>query len=144
VADQFYGDRSGGIEDPFGHHWYVATHKEDVTPEEMKRRADGAVFESKGEDPAWRVRWATRPTLTRSVNEALVSPHRSPTLTRSVNEALMFPHRILTLTRRVSEGVPAAATRRWLLNRLADASDGIRRTSVIMPPPGLCRLGIAG
>jgi len=35
----------------------------------------------------------------------------------------MFPHRILTLTRRVSEGVPAAATRRWLLNRLADASD---------------------
>ena len=39
VEDQFYGDRAGGIEDPFGHHWHVATHKEDVTPEEMKRCA---------------------------------------------------------------------------------------------------------
>src|SRR5258706_9801058 len=38
VADQFYGDRTGGIEDPFGHHWYLATHIEDVTAEEMKRR----------------------------------------------------------------------------------------------------------
>lgn len=39
VADQFYGDRSGGIEDPFGFTWYVATHVEDVSPEEMERRA---------------------------------------------------------------------------------------------------------
>jgi PhnB protein len=39
AADQFYGDRMGGIEDPFGHTWYVATHKEDVSPEEMQRRA---------------------------------------------------------------------------------------------------------
>ncbi|HMF90269.1 MAG TPA: VOC family protein [Candidatus Angelobacter sp.] len=38
MADQFYGDRSGTIEDPFGHKWTIATHKEDVTPEEMKRR----------------------------------------------------------------------------------------------------------
>jgi PhnB protein len=38
VADQFYGDRTGGIEDPFGHVWYLATHIEDVSPEEMKRR----------------------------------------------------------------------------------------------------------
>ncbi len=38
VKDQFYGDRSGGVEDPFGHIWYVSTHKEDVSPEEMKRR----------------------------------------------------------------------------------------------------------
>jgi PhnB protein len=38
VEDQFYGDRLGGVEDPFGHLWYVATHVEDVTPEEMKRR----------------------------------------------------------------------------------------------------------
>ena len=37
VADQFYGDRTGGIEDPFGHHWYVATHVRDVSPEEMKQ-----------------------------------------------------------------------------------------------------------
>jgi PhnB protein len=38
VQDQFYGDRSGTFEDPFGHVWTLATHKEDVSPEEMKRR----------------------------------------------------------------------------------------------------------
>jgi PhnB protein len=38
MADQFYGDRNGTLEDPFGHKWTIATHKEDVTPEEMKRR----------------------------------------------------------------------------------------------------------
>jgi PhnB protein len=40
VADQFYGDRTGGIVDPYGHHWHLATHKEDVPPDEMKRRAE--------------------------------------------------------------------------------------------------------
>ena len=39
VADQFYGDRMGGLEDPFGQVWYVATHTEDVPAEEMQRRA---------------------------------------------------------------------------------------------------------
>jgi PhnB protein len=39
VADQFYGDRSGTIVDPFGHRWMIATHKEDVSEEEMQRRA---------------------------------------------------------------------------------------------------------
>jgi PhnB protein len=39
VENKFYGDRSGTIEDPFGHHWHVATHTEDVSPEEMARRA---------------------------------------------------------------------------------------------------------
>ena len=39
VADQFYGDRSGSIVDPFGHKWTVATHQEDVSPEEMEKRA---------------------------------------------------------------------------------------------------------
>jgi len=39
VEDKFYGDRMGTIEDPFGHHWHVGTHKEDVPPEELKRRA---------------------------------------------------------------------------------------------------------
>jgi PhnB protein len=39
VADQFYGDRNGGLTDPFGHVWFVATHKEDVPPEELARRA---------------------------------------------------------------------------------------------------------
>jgi PhnB protein len=38
VEDQFYGDRSGQLEDPFGHLWWVATHKEDVAPEEMQKR----------------------------------------------------------------------------------------------------------
>jgi PhnB protein len=38
VADQFYGDRGGQLQDPFGHKWYVSTHKEDVSPEEIKKR----------------------------------------------------------------------------------------------------------
>jgi PhnB protein len=38
LQDQFYGDRSGTLTDPFGHVWTVATHKEDVTPEEMDKR----------------------------------------------------------------------------------------------------------
>ena len=39
VADQFYGDRVGGIEDPFGYRWFIATHKEDLTMDEIRRRA---------------------------------------------------------------------------------------------------------
>ncbi|HUY65299.1 MAG TPA: VOC family protein [Acidimicrobiales bacterium] len=39
VGDRFYGDRSGQFEDPFGHRWNVASHVEDVPPEEMKKRA---------------------------------------------------------------------------------------------------------
>ncbi len=39
VKDQFYGDRSGTLTDPFGHIWTIATHVEDVAPEEMDRRA---------------------------------------------------------------------------------------------------------
>lgn len=42
VADQFYGDRSGHFEDPFGHQWGFATHKEDLTPEELNERAKAA------------------------------------------------------------------------------------------------------
>ena len=38
VQDQFYGDRTGTIVDPFGHKWTLAVHMEDVTPEEMERR----------------------------------------------------------------------------------------------------------
>ena len=38
VANQFYGDRTGGIEDPFGYQWYLATHVEDVSPDEIARR----------------------------------------------------------------------------------------------------------
>ncbi len=43
VEDQFYGDRVGQFEDPFGHRWSVATHVEDVPPEEMGRRAAEAM-----------------------------------------------------------------------------------------------------
>jgi PhnB protein len=43
VQDQFYGDRSGTVIDPFGHVWTIATHKEDLAPEEMKRRAEAAM-----------------------------------------------------------------------------------------------------
>jgi PhnB protein len=43
VADQFYGDRSGFFQDPFGHLWGIATHKEDVSPEEMEERAKKAL-----------------------------------------------------------------------------------------------------
>jgi len=38
LKDQFYGDRSGTITDPFGHIWTIATHKEDLSPEEVQRR----------------------------------------------------------------------------------------------------------
>jgi PhnB protein len=51
VENQFYGDRAGGLEDPFGHYWHVATHVEDVPPEEMaKRGAEMAAKHKK--DPA--------------------------------------------------------------------------------------------
>jgi PhnB protein len=43
VEDQFYGDRSGFIQDPFGHFWSVATHIEDVSPKEMEERAKKAM-----------------------------------------------------------------------------------------------------
>jgi PhnB protein len=38
VTDQFYGDRSGNLIDPFGHRWTLATHKEDLTPDQIKAR----------------------------------------------------------------------------------------------------------
>ncbi len=40
VKDQFYGDRSGTLRDPFGHQWTLATHIEDIPPDEMRRRAE--------------------------------------------------------------------------------------------------------
>ena len=43
VEDQFYGDRSAQFEDPFGHHWNIASHVEDVPPEEMEKRAAAAM-----------------------------------------------------------------------------------------------------
>jgi len=42
LTDKFYGDRSGSLIDPFGHVWHVSTHKEDVSMEEMEKRAKAA------------------------------------------------------------------------------------------------------
>jgi PhnB protein len=42
LADKFYGDRMGTVTDPFGHRWHLATHKEDISVEEMQRRAQAA------------------------------------------------------------------------------------------------------
>ena len=42
VKDQFWGDRHGRLEDPFGHLWSIATHKKDLSEEEMKRAAEAA------------------------------------------------------------------------------------------------------
>jgi PhnB protein len=46
-ADQFYGDRSGGVKDPAGNSWYFGTHIEDVAPAELKKRAEQA-FKQQG------------------------------------------------------------------------------------------------
>ncbi len=43
VSDMFWGDRYGQVTDPFGHSWSLATHKEDVLPEELRRRAEAAM-----------------------------------------------------------------------------------------------------
>ncbi|MDX3847663.1 VOC family protein [Streptomyces europaeiscabiei] len=43
VKDEFYGDRVGQFEDPFGHRWHVASHVEDISPEEMEKRARDAM-----------------------------------------------------------------------------------------------------
>ena len=48
VQDKFYGDRAGTLTDPFGHVWHVATHKEDVSMEEMERRAKEASAAASG------------------------------------------------------------------------------------------------
>lgn len=48
VSNKFYGDRSGSFEDPFGHRWTVASHVEDVSPDEMQRRAAQAMAETGG------------------------------------------------------------------------------------------------
>lgn len=43
VDDMFWGDRYGKVTDPFGHEWELATHKEDLTPEEVARRGEEAM-----------------------------------------------------------------------------------------------------
>jgi PhnB protein len=52
LQDQFYGDRSGSVTDPFGHQWTLATHVEDVSEEEMQRRMAAMRQGEKAEEPA--------------------------------------------------------------------------------------------
>ena len=47
IKDQFYGDRSGSVTDPFGYVWTIATHTEDIAPEEMERRVAALMASSK-------------------------------------------------------------------------------------------------
>jgi PhnB protein len=48
IEDKFYGDRTGSLEDPFGHVWHLATHKEDLSMAELRRRAEKAAKEMGG------------------------------------------------------------------------------------------------
>jgi PhnB protein len=48
VQDQFYGDRTGTLEDPFGHVWHIATHVEDLSKAELRRRADDMAKKAAG------------------------------------------------------------------------------------------------
>jgi PhnB protein len=46
--DMFYGDRSGSVKDPSGNSWFIATHKEDIGPQELAKRADAFMKQQKG------------------------------------------------------------------------------------------------
>ncbi|HZA56280.1 MAG TPA: VOC family protein [Candidatus Udaeobacter sp.] len=48
VQDQFYGDRSGTLEDPFGHVWTISTHKEDLSPDEIRKRSEAFMKQQGG------------------------------------------------------------------------------------------------
>jgi PhnB protein len=52
VKDQFYGDRSGTLSDPFGHRWHISTHVEDVDESELQRRMEESKAEWKQSEPA--------------------------------------------------------------------------------------------
>jgi PhnB protein len=52
LKDQFYGDRSGTLVDPFGHKWTIATHTEDVSPDEMNRRVEAMMKPPGGQTAA--------------------------------------------------------------------------------------------
>ena len=47
-TDMFYGDRCGGVKDPSGNSWMIATHKEDVAPQELQKRAEAFMKQQKG------------------------------------------------------------------------------------------------
>ena len=47
-SDQFYGDRASNVKDPSGNYWHIATHKEDIAPQELRKRADAMFKQQKG------------------------------------------------------------------------------------------------
>jgi len=47
-TDMFYGDRNGGVKDPSGNSWFIATHKEDIAPQELQKRAEAFMKQQKG------------------------------------------------------------------------------------------------
>ena len=51
-ADMFYGDRSGAVKDPSGNSWFIATHKEDLAPQELQKRAEAFMKQQKGKETA--------------------------------------------------------------------------------------------
>jgi len=59
--DMFWGDRFGQVSDPFGHIWSLATHKEDVSPDEMARRGEEAMAAMASMSPKPAARKASRP-----------------------------------------------------------------------------------
>jgi PhnB protein len=48
-SDQFYGDRAGNVKDPSGNYWHIATHKEDLAPQELRKRAEAMFKQQKGQ-----------------------------------------------------------------------------------------------
>jgi hypothetical protein len=51
-SDQFYGDRKGGVKDPAGNTWWIAIHKEDVSSDELKKRAEQFMKNKLNAEPA--------------------------------------------------------------------------------------------
>jgi PhnB protein len=68
LMDMFWGDRFGQLQDPFGHVWSMATHKQDLTPEEMARRGEEAMAAMPPPKPA-RKKAAARPSRKRSASK---------------------------------------------------------------------------
>lgn len=99
VADQFYGDRSGQIEDPFGHVWSLQTRIEKVSPKDMQKRLD-ALMRSGGE-PARKVARASR------VSRAARKPAR-----RSAAKAVRRPAAKRSASRKVAPARRAGSARR--------------------------------
>jgi PhnB protein len=73
--DMFWGDRFGQVQDPFGHVWSMATHKEDLSPEEMARRGEEAMAAMPPPKPA-RKKAASRPSQKRSASKKSVGKKR--------------------------------------------------------------------